>query len=166
MDYLQGIAVLLVALVVYKVYRLWGYVRAAKKTGFTYVVVPLLETEVVAQLATLILRKLYTDQLDAGNGWPSWCRFMIKDWSWEDKRSAHEQYGDVFLVVSPAGIICYVADADVAWDVLNRRHDFTKPRDKYSKFQLVAAQRAVRLLLMLPPFGWFLAALTTSFRDP
>ncbi|OBR10840.1 Cytochrome P450 [Colletotrichum higginsianum IMI 349063] len=131
MEYLQGIAVLLVALVVYKVYRLWGYVRAAKKTGFTYVVVPLLETEVVAQLATLILRKLYTDQLDAGNGWPSWCRFMIKDWSWEDKRSAHEQYGDVFLVVSPAGIICYVADADVAWDVLNRRHDFTKPRDKY-----------------------------------
>ncbi|KAK2017791.1 putative cytochrome P450 oxidoreductase [Colletotrichum eremochloae] len=131
MEYLQSIAVLLIALVLYKVYRLWCYIRAAKKTGFTYVVVPLLETEVAAQLATLILRKLYVDQLDAGNGWPKWCRFMIKDWSWEDKRSAHDQYGDVFLVVSPAGIICYVADADVAWDVLNRRHDFTKPRDKY-----------------------------------
>ncbi len=130
---MESITVLLIGLVVYKLYNLWRHIRAAKKTGLRYVVVPLLETEIVAQLATLILRKLYTDQLDAGNGWPSWCRFMIKDWSWEDKRSAHDQYGDVFLVVSPTGIICYVADANVSWDVLNRRYDFTKPRDKYSK---------------------------------
>lgn len=133
MVFFQSISLLLVGLIVYRLHKFGRHIHAAKKTGLRYVVVPLLETEIVAQLATPILRKLYTDQLDAGKGWPSWCRFMIKDWSWEDKRFAHDQYGDVFLVVSPAGIICYVADADVSWDVLNRRYDFTKPRDKYSK---------------------------------
>ena len=135
MEFSQSIFVLLIGLIAYRLHKFGRHIRAAEKTGLRYVVVPLLETEIVAQLATLILRKLYTDQLDAGNGWPSWCRFMIKDWSWEDKRFAHDQYGDVFLVVSPAGIICYVADADVSWAVLNRRHDFTKPRDKYSEFE-------------------------------
>lgn len=135
METIEPLQVLLLGLaflVLYRAFSLWRYIRSAQSTSLPYVVVPFLETEVVAQLATLALRWLYTAQLDQGNGWPSWCRFMIKDWSWEDKRSAHEQYGDVFLVVSPAGMICYVADADLAWDVLNRRHDFTKPRDKYS----------------------------------
>lgn len=156
MEYFQSITVMLVGLFVYKLYNLWRYVRAAKTTGLRYVVVPLLETEIVAQLATLILRKVYTDRLDEGNGWPPWCRFMIKDWSWEDKRSAHDQYGDVFLVVSPAGIICYVADATVSWDVLNRRYDFTKPRDKYSKC-------AARCNFFFFLFSFFLFFFLSSF---
>lgn len=132
MDFLHTSCLVLTCLAIFRLHQFLRNVRAARKTGLKYCLVPFLETEIVAQLATPILRRLYTDQLDAGDGWPSWCRFMIKDWSWEDKRLAHDQYGDVFLVVSPAGIICYVADADVSWDVMNRRYDFTKPRDKYS----------------------------------
>lgn len=65
---------------------------------------------------------------------------MIRDWTWEDKRRAFEEYGDVFLAVSPQGIICYCADADMAFDVMSRRHDFIKPRDKYSKLIYAALQ--------------------------
>lgn len=55
------------------------------------------------------------------------------DWAWEDKRRAHEEYGDVFLVVSPKGIICYTADAHMCWDVMQRRHEFTKPKERYGR---------------------------------
>lgn len=58
---------------------------------------------------------------------------MIKDWSFEDKRRAHDVFGDVCLAVSPEGIICYACDAAMSWDVMRRRNEFTKPRGKYSK---------------------------------
>ncbi|KAK5637153.1 hypothetical protein RRF57_012865 [Xylaria bambusicola] len=59
----------------------------------------------------------------------------VRDWTWEDKRHAFDEHGDVFLVVSPQGIICYCADAAMAFDVMNRRYDFTKPRDKYKMLE-------------------------------
>lgn len=120
------------ALAAYKIAKLFFFVFQARKTGLPYVLTPFLETEVIAFLLTPILRTVYHAHLDKETGWPRWCRFIIKDWSWEDKRRAHEEYGDVFLVVSPEGIICYSADAAMGWDVMNRRKDFTKPRDKYS----------------------------------
>ncbi|TGJ85045.1 hypothetical protein E0Z10_g3720 [Xylaria hypoxylon] len=125
------VAFLVLGLILYNIVGLNRHIRAASQTRLPYLVVPFLETEIIAQLFTPILRKLYTAQLNDGNGWPQWCRFMIKDWSWEDKRRAHDQYGDVFLVVSPQGIICYSADAEMGWDVMSRRSEFTKPRDKY-----------------------------------
>ncbi|KAL9576205.1 MAG: hypothetical protein Q9212_007296, partial [Teloschistes hypoglaucus] len=78
---------------------------------------------------------MYHDYLLQGKGWPRWARFMIKDWPWEDKRRAHDEWGDCFLVVSPAGIICYAADPAVALDVTRRRMDFVKPPDKYAMIQ-------------------------------
>ena len=59
---------------------------------------------------------------------------MAKDWMYEDKGRAHEEFGDVFLVVSPAGMVCYTADAQLALDVCTRRKDFIKPREKMSMF--------------------------------
>ncbi|KAM7203148.1 cytochrome P450 oxidoreductase [Naviculisporaceae sp. PSN 640] len=119
------------AILLYKVINLARYIRQARSTGLPYVISPLLETEMVAFALTPILRSIYDKHLEKGQGWPRWCRFIIKDWSWEDKRRAHDEYGDVFLCVSPEGIICYSADAAMGWDVMNRRNDFTKPRDKY-----------------------------------
>nr|AVY05536.1 cytochrome P450 monooxygenase [Nodulisporium sp.] len=124
-------AVITLVLGVYYLCSLLRYIRSAKSTGLPYIVVPCLETETFSQLVTPLLRKAYMKQLGDGKGWPRWCRFMIKDWSWEDKRRAHDEYGEMFLVVSWQGIICYCADAATCWDVMNRRNDFTKPRDKY-----------------------------------
>ncbi|RHZ65529.1 uncharacterized protein CDV56_109182 [Aspergillus thermomutatus] len=121
----------LVALFLYKTIRLFYYLRLARATTLPYAITPFLETEAVSLLMNPVLRYIYRSHLDRSEGWPRWCRFFIKDWSWEDKRRAHDEYGDVFLCVSPEGIICYSADATLGWDVMNRRNDFTKPRDKY-----------------------------------
>ncbi len=82
---------------------------------------------------------------------------MIKDWMYEDKGRAHEEFGQVFLVVSPGGMICYVADAHLALDVCTRRKDFIKPREKMSNGRnsqsfacLVSADRDTE---MIEPFG-------------
>lgn len=123
----------LASLVLYKAFGLLRYLRQAKRTGLPYTLTWSLETEKIGYILTPILRWLYQDYLLQGKGWPHWCRLMIKDWSFEDKRRAHDEFGDVFLAVSPEGIICYACDAAMGWDVLNRRTEFTKPRDKYSK---------------------------------
>jgi hypothetical protein len=129
----------LVAIIGTLVYKttLWiRNIRLAQATGLPWTWTPILETEFVGFCLTPLLRAIYHGYLDKGKGWPRWCRFIIKDWQWEDKRRAHDEYGDVFLCVAPHGIICYCADAAMAWDVMNRRYDFTKPMDKYSKFWL------------------------------
>ena len=127
-----ALELLLTVLIIYKLLNLVRYVYAARKVGLPYVVTPILETEVIGLVFTPVLRWIYHEYLLTGKGWPRWCRFMIKDWQWEDKRRAHDEYGDVFLVVAPEGIICYSADAAMGYDVMNRR-EFIKPRDKMSK---------------------------------
>ena len=119
--------------ILYKTVNLLLYIRQAKRTGLPYVLTWTLETETVGYILTPILRWKYKDYLLQGKGWPHWCRLMIKDWSFEDKRRAHDEFGDVFIAVSPEGLICYVCDAVMGWDVMSRRNEFTKPRDKYSK---------------------------------
>jgi hypothetical protein len=121
-------------ILLFKTVNLLRYIHPARATKLPYVITPILETEILGLLATPLLRYLYHDYLNKGKGWPKWCRFLIKDWSWEDKRLAHEEFGDVFLCVSPEGIICYSADPAMGWDVMNRRNDFPKPPDKYSEF--------------------------------
>lgn len=133
-------ALIFLAISLYKTVRLFRYIRRAKLTGIPYMVTPILETEILGFIATPILRYVYNRRLHEGQGWPRWCRFMIKDWAWEDKRRAHDEYGDVFLCVSPEGMICYSADAAMGWDVMNRRYDFTKPPDKYSTCSMSLSQ--------------------------
>lgn len=106
--------------------------RAAIRTGLPYTYSPVHELETSAYITTPLLRWLYADYLMQGRGWPKYARFMIKDWMYEDKGRAHAEFGDVFLVVSSGGMICYVADAHVALDACTRRKDFIKPREKMS----------------------------------
>lgn len=114
-------------------FALFQYRRSAKKTGLPYTYSPVHELETWAYITTPLLRWLYADYLLKGQGWPKLARFMIKDWMYEDKGRAHEEFGDVFLVVSPGGMICYVADAQLAVDTCTRRKDFIKPREKMSR---------------------------------
>ena len=114
-------------------FTLLQYRRSARKTGLPYTYSPVHELETWAYITTPLLRWLYADYLLKGQGWPKFARFMIKDWMYEDKGRAHEEFGDVFLVVSPGGMICYVADAELAVDTSTRRKDFIKPREKMSR---------------------------------
>jgi hypothetical protein len=121
---------------IYKLINLYRHARSARQTGLPYVLTPTLETEVWSYILTPIFRKVYHVYLLQGKGWPRWCRFMIKDWAFEDKHRAHDEFGEVFLVVSPEGIICYSADATTNYDVMMRKNEFVKPHDKYSKTPL------------------------------
>ena len=148
--------------IVYKLVCLLRNIRLAKATGLPYTFSPILEFEVYGYITTPFIRFFSTNRLKDGQGWPRWARFMVKDWPWEDKRRAHEEFGDVFLVVAPGGLICYSSDAYMAIDVMVRKNDFTKPPDKYSmtltddkrlKLQnLIFSQRYWSLMApMLPP---------------
>ena len=103
----------------------------ARRSGLHYTLSLVTEVETWAYLTDPIIRKLYRRHLlEQQKGWPGWARFMVKDWMYEDKYRAHAELGDIFLVVSPGSIVCYVADPDLAQEVCMRRRDFIKPRDK------------------------------------
>ena len=120
--------------VVYEFLGLYRNVRAAQATGLPYTISPFLEFEKFAYITTPLVRKLCNHRLIQGKGWPRWIRFTIKDWPYEDKFRAHEEFGEVFVVAAPHGLICYSADGVMSMDVCTRRKEFTKPRDKYSKY--------------------------------
>lgn len=121
-----------VLFVVRKIWKLAWNVVAAKNTGLPYILTPALETEIIGQILDPLLRRVYRKSLVQGHGWPRWCRYMIREWAWEDRRQTHERLGELFIVVSPEGIICYSCDSVCNADVTSRRLEFVKPQDKYS----------------------------------
>ena len=58
---------------------------------------------------------------------------MVKDWHYEDRNRAHKEFGPVFLVVSPGGLVCYVGNTETALHVVTRRKAFIKPPEKMSE---------------------------------
>ncbi|KAK0634278.1 cytochrome P450 [Bombardia bombarda] len=97
-----------------------------------------------------------------GKGWPKWARFMIKDWYYEDKGRAHDEFGEVFLVVSPGDLVCYVAAAKTAMNITSsQRKVFLKMREKTKMLDLFGPSVATtngdawrfHLRITLPPFG-------------
>jgi hypothetical protein len=124
----------LLSLLIYKGFCLSQNIHRAKSTGLPYTLSIFHEFEVWTYLTDPFIRWKYTKYLMKDEGWPKWARFMVKDWMYEDKARAHREYGDVFLVVTPGGLVCYVADAKTAMTVCTRRKDFIKPPEKMSMF--------------------------------
>ncbi|KAI0415915.1 cytochrome P450 [Xylaria grammica] len=128
----------IIAHVVYTLFSLVNNIRKARAIGLPYTLSPIHELERWAYVADPILRWYCRGYLLQGNGWPRWARFMIKDWHYEDKGRAHREYGPLFIVVSPSGMVCYVADSHAALHIGTKRRLFVKPPDK---------------MKMLEPFG-------------
>ncbi|KAK2755486.1 hypothetical protein FQN54_006423 [Arachnomyces sp. PD_36] len=105
-------------------------IQQAKRTGLPYTWTPIHELEVWAYFTNPLFRWCFARYLLQGKGWPRWARFMVKDWTYEDRGRAHREYGSVFLVVSPGGLICYIDDPDTALSVCTRRRAFIKPPEK------------------------------------
>jgi hypothetical protein len=110
--------------------RFFKYWRQAQLSGLPYTWSPVHELGGAAFITNGLLRWWYRDYLQQGKGWPRWARFMIKDWHYEDHGRATEEYGKVFLVATPSGLICYISDASTASSLLMRRKAFIKPADK------------------------------------
>ena len=140
---------------VYTLFSLVNNIRKAKAIGLPYTLTPIHELERWAYVTDPILRSFFQGYLRRGQGWPRWARFMIKDWHYEDKGRAHREYGPLFVVISPGGLVCYVADSQVALQINTRRRAFVKPPDKMST---VSSSGLVTVILtiateMLEPFG-------------
>ncbi|KAL2833624.1 cytochrome P450 [Aspergillus pseudoustus] len=121
---------LLLSFLIYKTLKLAYNIHLARSTGIPYTITPMHELESWAFITNYILRWLLAGYLMRGNGWPHCVRFMVKDWMYEDKGRAHSEYGDVFLVVSPAGLVCYLGTTDLAMQVCRERRGYVKPADK------------------------------------
>ncbi|TGJ85111.1 hypothetical protein E0Z10_g3634 [Xylaria hypoxylon] len=132
------VVLLIITHAVYTLFNFVNNIRKARGIGLPYTLSPIHELERWAYVTDPILRWYYRGYLLQGNGWPRWARFMIKDWHYEDKGRAHREYGLLFLVVSPAGLVCYVADSHAALYIGTKRRLFVKPPDK---------------MKMLEPFG-------------
>jgi hypothetical protein len=123
----------------------------ARKTGLPYTFSLINEFQIWAYITDPLLRWKCARYLMEEQGWPRWARFMVKDWMYEDKGRAHDEFGEVFLVVSPGGIVCYVANSKTANNVCTRRKDFVKPPEKMSNWS--------------HHFGYFQAILLILHRD-
>lgn len=132
--YLLLLFSLLIYLTLSKIISFFTNIRAARRTGLPYTLSPIHELELWAYLTDPFLRRACRVRILRGLGWPRWARFMVKDWHYEDRRRAHDEFGAVFLVVSPAGVVCYVGEGEVAAQVLTRRKAFVKPKEKMSEF--------------------------------
>lgn len=73
---------------------------------------------------------------DLHNWMPGWFAdyfFMSSfKYRWTVKDRLHQVYGSVYLVVTPTGLECHVADAGVATQIFKGR--FPKPAKQYSMF--------------------------------
>ncbi|KAF9894899.1 hypothetical protein FE257_004521 [Aspergillus nanangensis] len=156
-----GVGVLLLSTCLYQGYRWAQNLQAARRTGLPFTWSPIHELEIWAYFTNPILRWWCADGLLQERGWPRWARFLIKDWTYEDKGRAHKEYGEVFLVVSPAGMICYISDADTALAMCTRRKAFIKPPEKMKMLEpfgpsVVSTEGDLwrfHLRVTLPPFG-------------
>jgi hypothetical protein len=130
--YFLVVLVLVIIQALYKAANLFSNIRAAQKTGLPYTISLIHELEGWAYLTDPLLRWAFRKRIMRDEGWPHWARFMVKDWHYEDRRRAHDEFGPAFLVVSPAGMVCYVGEAETAAQVLTRRKAFIKPPEKMS----------------------------------
>ncbi|KAJ4304334.1 hypothetical protein N0V88_001947 [Collariella sp. IMI 366227] len=113
--------------------------RLAIASGLPYVLVPYFEINIVCGiLARTPLFPLVADRL-LPERWTRWKRFVRPDWRFRGGyEKTHGEKGDVLLVVSPGGIVCNIADAGVAFEVLQARGKFVKMQ---------------RVLITVPPFS-------------
>ncbi|KAF2753073.1 cytochrome P450 [Pseudovirgaria hyperparasitica] len=160
-SYINIVLLIVIVQAIRTLYFFYEFVQKAKATGLPYTYSPVIELQTISFLTDPILRWALGSYLMRGDGWPRWARFMIREWMYEDKGRAHAEYGDVFLVVSPGGIICYVGNAQVAMQVAQKRKSFIKPAEKMKMLEpfgpnVVSTEGDIwrfHIRITLPPFG-------------
>lgn len=65
--------------------------------------------------------------------WGVFGRYSRRGWHFHDKAESHLRYGPVWALVTPCAVYVYVADPNAIQDIFNRREDFLRPSEFYSK---------------------------------
>jgi hypothetical protein len=128
---LQLILVAFLSYVGWNVFTLFRNVLLARRIGLPYAIVPFHPYGNLSFICKPITAYL------AGST-SKWIRFTSFGWWWTEKYAVYRDLGsDMIVLVSPQNLSVYVADGDVATDVMNRRLDFQKPVELYAPFELL-----------------------------
>lgn len=123
---------------IWTAYALLTHYRQAKCLG-----VPILISPVgVSNLLWLILQDAVAEhiaRLPFGLG--SWVRYNRRSWIWQfsDRGKIHQEYGLIIAHVTPAEIQVWIADKDVANEILKGkdRGCFDKPREEIERIDFL-----------------------------
>ncbi|CAN8096634.1 unnamed protein product [Discula destructiva] len=98
--------------------------RAARKTGLPILISPV---DLLNPLWIIFQKPLVPLLVKLPFGLGAWTRYNTMSWYFTDKYRVHEEYGKVFLKVSPDWIELHSADPEVNAQIFARRKDFEKP---------------------------------------
>ncbi|KAK1141724.1 hypothetical protein N8T08_008822 [Aspergillus melleus] len=63
-------------------------------------------------------------------------RYGRRGWDFADRASSHVQYGPVWALITPVDVYVYVADADAAHNICDRRLNFLRPSKMYKQLEM------------------------------
>jgi hypothetical protein len=64
---------------------------------------------------------------------PTFVQYMRRGWFMLDKADSHLRYGPIWAHVTPRRIHVWICDSEAIHDMFNRRWDFIRPIENYSK---------------------------------
>lgn len=73
--------------------------------------------------------------------WGTFGRYSRRGWFFADKGESHRRYGPVFALVTPRSIYVYVAQAEATNEMFQRRADFVRPVEQYSRFPALHSRK-------------------------
>lgn len=127
----------LVALATYLVgsslYRWFNNILVSWPSGLPVIVQPFHPMNIFFLITQGIYQPL-VERLPFGLSEWKYLHFLFQDWPIRTKNKLFAAYGDVLLMASPGGRVIYVGDAEVATQLVTRRHDFPKDVSFYSMF--------------------------------
>ena len=108
-----------------------GNIRAARKTGLPYVLVPFFAYNRITSLFMLRVVIRLANKILPEPSITSGRTLSTGSWPWKLQYAPFAKLGDTFLTVAPGGIIINTADADVISQIMARGADFPKASHLY-----------------------------------
>ncbi|KAJ5584880.1 cytochrome P450 monooxygenase [Penicillium hispanicum] len=111
-------------------YRNW---TTARQLHVRLIICPIPKDGILWQLARLLLQRYPLHSL-----WKYLpvLRMIRPNWIFLEQHAIYQDFGEVFAFVTPTRCEVFVANVDIATQILSRRHDFPKPIEMLQKLNL------------------------------
>lgn len=109
---------------------LWHNIKEAKKLNVPLIIVPVSPMNTLWILFEPLLLPCFESLPLLPRTLGRYCR---RGWHFQDKYRTHLEHGDVWVLVTPGQNFLYVANASAVKDILNRRDEFQRPLELYSR---------------------------------
>lgn len=122
---------ILVAVIGIGTYILWSVIalfkniQIARRSGLPVIVQPMLVMNPLYML-TMAFHRPIIQRLPFGLSRWKYLHFFYMDWAVHTRDAQFEEYGDMFIIVTPGGNVLCVGDAGVSHEVMTRKNDFPK----------------------------------------